>query len=53
MIDTDAMYEAISILQCCEDASNEDHVKTAMGIAISMLLTEYKSATRRAEDHES
>ena len=33
-----AVEEAIAILQCAEDASNEEHVRKTMGIAVSMLL---------------
>ena len=39
-MDNNIIHEAISILQCCEEASSEDHVKTALGVAIGMLLSE-------------
>lgn len=35
----DSLEDAIAILQCVEDASNESHIQTATGIAIGMLLS--------------
>lgn len=35
---SDSLREAIALLQCCEDASSENHIKTALGVAVGMLL---------------
>lgn len=35
---SESLNEAIAILQCCEDASGEKHIKTALGVAVGMLL---------------
>ena len=37
----DTIHEAISLLQCAEDASTEEHVSLTVGIAVSMLLGAY------------
>ena len=34
----DTLRGAIAILQCAEDASNEEHVRTTIGLAVGMLL---------------
>lgn len=51
-MDLDAMQEAISILQCCEDAASEEHVRLAMSVAIGMLLAEYQSGMNERRNHD-
>lgn len=34
----DTLQEAVALLQCAVDASNEEHIRTTVGIAVGMLL---------------
>ena len=44
------MGEAVSILMCAEDSTQEDHVRRALGVAIGTLVTAWQTVEDWKED---